>query len=206
MNVDALAYTILTEPHTLISGCTGSGKSTLLHTVLKTADALNYKYFIIDLKHVSLLAHKSKSIAYATEPDEALALLDRVIDIMHGRLLEIEEAGRDMTTRPPVYLVVDECADLLATIPKSYDKLIRIGRIGRCCQVHEILASQSPNRKVLTANLVQNLTCKVGLRCDNAIESRQVIGQAGCETLPRYGLAIVKTPQGIDKWKVNKYD
>lgn len=206
MKVDALAYTILTEPHTLIAGATGSGKSTLLHTVLKSADDLNYKYGIIDLKRVSVLPHKKKAFAYATEPNEALALIDRVIDIMETRFREMESSGADETNRPPLYLVVDESADLLDTVKESYTKLKRVARLGRAAHVHLILCTQSPSRRVIPADLTLNIPCRVALRCESAIESRQILNRPGAETLPRYGYAIVKTPAGVDKWKVNKIE
>lgn len=204
MTVDALSYLILSEPHALIAGATGSGKSTLLNTVLTTADALNYKYFIVDLKRVSVLKHKNKAVYYATEPPDALNIIDKTIDIMETRFIEMETAGKDETERPPFYLVVDETADLLDAVKKSYEKLKRVARLGRAAHVHLILCTQSPSRRVIPADLTLNIPCRVALRCESAIESRQILNRPGAETLPRYGYAIVKTPAGVDKWKVNK--
>ena len=203
MMVDSLSYIILQEPHTLIAGATGSGKSTLLNNVLLTANKLNRAFAIIDLKRVSVLAWKDKAIRYATEPETALDLMDLVIDTMEKRFRTMEALKQAETDKPPLYLIVDECADLLDTVKDSYLKLKKIARLGRAAQIHLIICSQAPSRRVIPADLTLNISCRVGLRCESAIESRQVIGKPGCEMLPRYGFAIVKTPQGIDKWKID---
>lgn len=204
MKVDALCYTILKEPHALIAGVTGSGKSTLLNSVLYTAQQLNLAYAIIDLKLVSLLPWESGAIDYATTPENALKLIEMVSNEMGARLVTMREKRIDTTTAAPIYLIIDEAADLLDTVKGSYDKLKHIARLGRAAGVHLILSTQSPSRAVIPASLTLNLTCRVGLHCENAIESRQIIGRAGCEMLPRYGEAILKTPAGVQIVKVNK--
>ena len=44
---------------------------------------------------------------------------------------------------------------------------------------------------------MQNFTCTVALRCRSSIESRQIVGVAGAESLPRYGKGIMWNAEGI---------
>lgn len=204
MTVHEPFLSILEEPHTLIAGCTGSGKSTLLDGVLWHLDKLNRAYAIIDLKRVSVLHFKKTSLRYATEPQQALDLLDDFTAEMERRFQRMEKESRSETDKPPLYLVVDESADLLDTVKDSYAKMKHIGRLGRAAKCHLIVCTQSPSRRVIPADLTLNFTCRVGLRCESAIESRQVINRPGCELLPQYGKAILKTPKGISLVEIPK--
>ena len=204
MTVHEPFISILEQPHTLIAGCTGSGKSTLLDGVLWHLDKLNRAYAIIDLKRVSVLNFQKTALRYAKTPEDALKLLDDFIGEMERRFQVMESQGKAETDKPPIYLVVDESADLLDTVKDSYPKMKHIGRLGRAARMHLIICTQSPSRRVIPADLTLNFTCRVGLRCESAIESRQVINRPGCELLPQYGKAILKTPNGISLVEIPK--
>ena len=49
----------------------------------------------------------------------------------------------------------------------------------------------------MPAAYMQNVTAAIALRCRSDIESRQIVGVAGAENLPRYGKGILWDAEGI---------
>lgn len=204
---DDLSLRLMKEPHVLIAGCTGSGKSTTLNNfiyalTLNTPDRIEYG--IIDLKRVSLMEWKDVPHCkrYATTPEEALEFLDDAIDLMEKRFEWMEKQGLKEYTGTWSYVIVDECADLLDTVKDSYELLKRIGRLGRAARVRLVLCTQSPNRKTIPADLTLNITGRLALRCQTAIESRQILNYKGAETLPRFGEGLYICPELMEPERV----
>lgn len=191
---------ILNAHHSLIAGTTGSGKSVLLNSVIVEGLKRDYDFWFIDLKRVELNQYKKtrNCLAYATEPEQAISLLDDIIDDMDEEYERMEERGVKETDRPHRYLVIDELADLVST-KGVLDKIVKIGRLGRAAHIHTIGATQDPSRFTLSAQLMQNITCAVALRCKTSIESRQIIGVDGAEALPKYGKGYISTYAGVKK-------
>lgn len=196
---EALPRLIIAEPHTLIAGATGSGKSTLIDAILYEicADAPCEKQFaIIDLKKISLINWKSfpHCKRYADTAEQAQGLIASVSSLMAERYEEMKQKGLRQYNGSHFYLIIDEAADLLDTCPQSKNDIVHIMRLGRASNIHIVYATQSPDKKTIFAQIQQNITCQVGLRCRDTIASRQIIGETGCELLPRYGKALVYTP------------
>lgn len=196
MNIDKLIDT----PHTLIAGTTGSGKSVLLHQII---DKLVDKYCLlefIDLKVVELSEYKSVDgcLGYVTEPGDICYELDWLIDEMKDRFAKMEGKHSDEI---PIYIVIDELADVLSE-DGVLERLVKIGRLGRAANIHLLCATQDPSRRTLRAQLMQNFTCCVALRCRSAIESRQIIGVPGAETLPKHGYGYRWDADGIEKFAI----
>ena len=63
------------------------------------------------------------------------------------------------------------------------------------------MATQSPARRILSAELVLNCPNRIALYCDNAIESKQILGVKGAEELGyRDGSCLYKEPgKGIER-------
>lgn len=191
-----IAATMLMSGHTLIAGTTGSGKSVTLNTVLATSlDIQDAQYAFIDLKRVELRDYKSlpNCIGYATDEEHARILLDDVIWRMETRYEDM--VGKESTSQH-VYVVIDELADLVED-KTILSQLIKIGRLGRAAHIHLVMASQDPSRRTLKAQLMQNVTCALALRCRSDIESRQIVGVAGAEELPKHGKGILWDADGI---------
>lgn len=200
---------MLKEPHLLIAGATGSGKSVLLNGLIYTAlfDAPCETQFILcDPKRVELSRYKDLPHVLRLAKDTAsidLALRE-AYQIMMARYATMERKGQVETDERDIYVIVDEFAKLVLRganreenrLKKSIEASIEeIAELGRAAHVHLILATQAPNRQTLKANITLNLVSRVALHCDSAIESRQIIGRAGAELLPRYGELLYKTPE-----------
>lgn len=191
---------ILDQAHVLIAGTTGSGKSTLIHKLMWTAlsrTPARTQFILADLKaglELGRYARLPHTIRFARTAEDALSALDYAIEIMDSRCEQMYKSGEVMWNGSDVYVVIDELGFLLQQCEsEALKRLARISRLGRAARIHLLLATQSPNRGKMgiPAVLQQNMTCCVGLKCKTAIESRQIIGLAGCEGLPRYGTAYV---------------
>ena len=199
-----LCMKMLDEPHVLIAGTTGSGKSVMLNSMIYTAmrTAVDAFYFI-DLKRTELRTYKKlyNCAWLCNERAEVIPLLDLVIKEMHKRFKKMRGKIYD---GDPIYVFIDELAHLVNTNDRKQDnatisRLAEIGRLGRAANVHLICATQDPSRKTLPASLMQNFTCTLALRCRSSIESRQIVGVAGAEKLPRYGKGYLWSAEGISE-------
>lgn len=205
---DPLSQRLLKEGHILISGTTGSGKSTLLDTLLynmcfKSADEI--VIVIIDLKMVSLISWKKAPQVerYADTPSEALSLLQDVEYTMYKRFDEMKEKELKMYDGRPIYVIIDEAAELFDSVNGSKEYVKTIARLGRAARVNIVLSTQSPNRKTIPADVTLNFMATVALRCKSKIESKQITGYEGAEKLPRYGKALYMCPSLMEPEIVN---
>lgn len=112
-------------PHLLIAGATGSGKSVMLNTLINsltkqmTPDAM--KLVLIDPKRVELAPfRKLPHLAFdvISEPSEAVAALDMMVDEMEQRYNILEKAGARgideyKGNMPKIVVIIDEFADLM---------------------------------------------------------------------------------------------
>lgn len=194
--VNKISVDILFAEHSLIAGTTGAGKSVLLNTVLTdlhrvksplTAATLYIDFKRVELKNWSRVPH---CVDYCINAAETRRAVEKISDLMFSRYDRMTAAGIKSSSDTALYIVIDELAFLLQDDPTIIPALAQLLRLGRAANIHLIAATQSPNRKSLPADLAQNFTCAVALRCRSAIESRQIIGIAGAEKLPVYGSGI----------------
>ena len=192
---------ILATPHALIAGTTGSGKSVCLAGVInkildKAPETTGMVLF--DLKRIELKRFKDAPhcLGFITEPFDVTQALDKC-NVMIDDAYKAEKA--DYT----LYVIVDELADTL-NVKGALERLTRIGRIGRGANVHLICATQDPSRRTLKAELMQNFTLTIALRCRSAIESRQIIGIKGAESLPQYGKGLMWDARGVQEINIEK--
>ena len=203
---------VISEHTVLIAGTIGSGKSVLIDDLLynisarSTGDAL---VGIIDLKRVQFVKWQGlphlEQLGIAKDLPSAFRMIDRVTAEMEERYRVMESKGEVKYTGTRIYLIIDEMADLMSH--KGVEaKLTHLLRLCRASNIAVIGATQSPSRKVITYSIRNNVVCTIGLRCSTSIESRQIVGIAGCEKLPRYGWAYMNNAEGLCKLQIPMTD
>jgi DNA segregation ATPase FtsK/SpoIIIE-like protein len=87
--------------------------------------------------------------------------------------------------------VCDEYADLVSSnkaARKDIEMAIsRLGAKARAAGIHLIIATQRPSRDIVAGTLKANMSCKVALKTQSAIESRIILEEAGAENLLGHG-------------------
>lgn len=181
---------MLTVPHLLIAGATGSGKSVIENGLIYTAlykSPAQARFLFLDSKRVELGLYRGlpHCIMYATEPEHMPVALGRAVDIIESRYKRMQRTSTRKYSGGHVYILIDEFADLMTTQRRTIAPMIqRIAQIGRAANVHIILCTQTPIAKILPTEIKCNFDYRVALRTGNAQDSRNIIGQSGCELLP----------------------
>ena len=189
------------QPHLLIAGATGSGKSVALNGIISTLlyqSPVNCEFILIDPKRVELAEYKHlpHTIIYASEPAEIVAALEKTVAIIEKRYRKMSSRRKKNSTSSHVYVCIDELADLMTTNKKKVQPLLqRICQIGRAANVHVIACTQCPLSAVIPTPIKVNFDARLGLRTRSAQDSRNILGYAGLETLPRYGQGVYMTPE-----------
>ena len=193
-----LAHKVLEAEHTLIAGTTGCGKTSFLRSVMRallvgtTPDEATL--ILIDPKRFELREYRKLPhvLRYAQTASEALEALRQAVGIMESRADFMDRNGMKRCDMPHIYVIIDELNDLLISPQARAIKaeMQRVITLGRALRVHLISCTQNPNRATIPANIVSCYTCRIGMKCLNPIESRQAVGIAGCEALPKHGEVI----------------
>ena len=173
---------ILNCYHLLVAGSTGSGKSTLMNGLIYTALCSNpapYLY-LIDVKRTAFKKFRNCSpvLRYITEVSEVERVLTQILQLIDIRYKELDDDDfAENSTRPPVYIFIDEYADLLSRDKKQAKRieqmLIRIASIGRAGNVHLIIATQTVLARIVTTEIKSNLS-RCALPCTPA-QSRIIL-------------------------------
>lgn len=197
-SVPTLYSDMLTSPHILVAGSTGCGKSVTLNGLIYTAmleglergDGTRFIYF--DMKMVELIDWRDlpTCIGYVDRPENAPRELQRMVDAMYNRYKKMQDRRQKETTEGHIYIVIDELADFIQN-KQCLEALVTIGRLGRAAHFHIIACTQDPSRGTLSGPFMQNMSCRLALRCNSPIESRQIVGVAGAEELPEHGTGIL---------------
>ena len=199
-----LADEALKAEHTLIAGYTGCGKSTFIRAIMQAilvketpADA---KLVIIDPKQTDLWEYRSLPhvLRYADNLDSVNEALGCAVSVMAERTGIRRARREEVFSGPALYVIIDELNPMLTDRDRKRRActafyIEQLVSLGRASNVHVIAATQNPNKATIPANISDNCTCRFGLHCMTAIQSRQIILKGGCEMLPKHGqtLAII---------------
>lgn len=204
---------LLEQKHLMIAGAAGSGKSVLLNGIIYNAlfsapcDVPGGKQFIlIDQKGHELDMYKPlpHTLRYAVTLDETTQALQYAVSLMESRDRYMSQKHLRTYDGGDVYVFIDEFADLMSTNRKAVMPLIqRLAQRGRSARIHVFLCTQCPIAKVIPTEIKVNFDSIVGLHTANAQQSRNIIGQRGCECLPQYGDAYYIKP-GADLEHVDR--
>lgn len=185
-------------PHMLIAGTTGSGKSVLMHQLIisllinHTADDL--QLYLVDPKMVEMpLYEPLRNCHVVSDTQGAIDLLNDLCAEMDQRYSVLSRSRcRDIdsynaTARTPMsrkVVFIDELADLILTSKKAVEKsIVRLAQKARACGIHLVIATQRPDRTVVTGLIKTNVPVKVCLSVNTDIDSRIVLDRGGAEKL-----------------------
>lgn len=209
-------------PHLLIAGATGQGKSVCLNMLLmsmlgrRSPDEMQLA--LIDPKQVELSIYGSLYGSHladliATSTDEAVEVLQRVVEFMEWRYTKLSEkgvrniseynaalSGQEEKMRYLV-VVVDEYADLIMTAGKALEMMIcRIAQKARAVGIHMIIATQRPAATIVTGNIKANFPVRIAFRVASGVDSRVILDHTGAENLTGKGDMIYS--DGVDDIRV----
>lgn len=198
-------------PHCLIAGTTGSGKSVALNSYIMELCCYNKPehlgVVLIDLKRNEFckfekLPHLLVDVVYDSETAENV--LSWLIYEMEQRYLIMQQ--QKITTCKGLFksicVVVDELTDLIMQNENCKNLLVRLLQKARACDIHIIVATQSPRAKILDGVMLANLPTRIALTCANVRESMLVLGHKGAEHLQGKGDAILKLPNSIKETRI----
>lgn len=185
-------------PHMLIAGTTGSGKSVMMHQLIVSL-LINHRpedlqLYLVDPKMVEMpLYQPLRNCKIVSTTEGAVKLLDDLCVEMDRRyMLLSRNRCRDIdsynsTAKKPmnrIVVFIDELADLILTSRKAVEKsIVRIAQKARACGIHLVLATQRPDRNVVTGLIKTNIPVKACLSVNTDIDSRIVLDRGGAEKL-----------------------
>src|SRR5262249_29444546 len=186
--------------HILAAGTTGSGKSEFLKAMLGGLAArlspAELRFVLVDPKHVTF--NFPRSSPYLHHPvthtvDEAMPLVQACFAETERRYELLEKRGLEHVGQltgkeavPRIVSVFDEFADLMAdrdTRRELEGSLKRIGALARAAGIHLVLATQRPDKDVVTPLLKANLPTRVCLRVEGERNSKIILDEEGGENL-----------------------
>jgi len=193
---------IMSDAHILIAGASGSGKSVLINGFIQRAT--HFDYIFIDPKRVELFQHKKdrNCIAYADTVPKSEQALQGAVYTLNRRLRYLRRHGAKKWAGDSLYIVIDECADLFQNSRDSVKSCIKIAQLGRAAGVFLLLATQRATATVIPGAVKVNCDYRVALHVPVIQDSRNIIGVAGAEKLPRYGYGLLFSTDGITKEKI----
>jgi S-DNA-T family DNA segregation ATPase FtsK/SpoIIIE len=117
---------------------------------------------------------------------------------------------------PYIVLVIDELADLIMTNPECEDHIVRLAQKARAAGIHLIIATQRPQKEVLTGLIKANMYSRVCFACDSGVSYRITLDETppynllgkgdglyrfeGVQGLHRFqGALIAKTEEDTDR-------
>lgn len=186
----SLIYDILDSTHTIIAGVTGSGKSVLLndiiYTIIKNYSADDCRLILCDPKRIEFAKYKGLPhvLRYGNDTYSIISALRKAHDLMEKRYRTAENDPWNDPDFTPVYIIIDELADLFLNCGKEGKALMQsIAQRGRSANIHMIVATQHPSRQQFPSFIQDNFNTKIALHCDTPTQSRQILGASGAENL-----------------------
>lgn len=181
----------------LIAGMPGSGKSVILNglinSILLKSPSAN-SMVLIDLKRVELSQYKHTPHCqmFACTEEEAAGLLQATLQFVNARYEKMEALGQKLYDGMKLHLIIDEMAQLMITSKRCRKLIQQLIQISRAANVQVICATQSPKATVIPTEITMGFDIVIGLHTRNAQDSRNILDTAGCETLPKFGKALIK--------------
>lgn len=203
---DTQVIDLVKTPHLLIAGSTGAGKSvcvnSMILSILYKRSPNEVKMILIDPKIVELSLYNGIGhllTPVITEPKMAMQSLQYCICEMERRYAVLKQLGcRDIASYnqkireqhiateklPYIIVVIDEFADLMATIGKQLEGAVaRLAAKARAIGIHLVLATQRPSVDVITGLIKANIPSRIAFMVSSKMDSRIIIDQMGADKL-----------------------
>lgn len=194
---------MLSRPHLLIAGTTGSGKSVAINGLISTllyrvpVDGVDSngipgaQLILIDPKRVELAkyANLPHTLAHAAgqNPEAWKRAINKAISVMDNRYQYMERKKLTLYDKGDLYVIIDEWASLFKNKDygrEAYKAVLRLTSEGRAAKVHVIMATQVPKANIIPTEIRENFDARLCLRTANALQSRVIMDENGCEDLP----------------------
>ncbi len=205
--------------HALVAGATGSGKSEFLRAMAASLMAGHkpgaLRISLVDPKRLTFTALEGSPYVpggILTAASEAIALLADAVEEMNRRYELLASEGHDnlaariaagRVSLPFHVLLFDEFADLVLGARderREFERLVAmLAGKGRAAGIHLVLATQRPDRTVVTGLIKANLPLKVCLRVTGAVNSQLVLDRSGAENLLGKGDLLCDRGRGVER-------
>ena len=182
----ALQFDLSASGNILIGGATKQGKSTCIKNMIYCMERCESKPDIIlfDPKKYEFDNYKDKyKVCYGA------AQLDRLaVSTVIARMNQ-----KDICKFPPLVIIIDEYTDLFQDKVCSIKEMIRLSRITQIAQwgpmvnVHLIISTNRTERVFFPPELSDNIKTRISFRTISVLDSKQIIGTPGAESLLGYG-------------------
>lgn len=205
--------------HALVAGATGSGKSVFLKNIFASLVRRNspqaLQFIIVDPKVMTFGAVGESP--YLKMP--VITDIGPAIDCLHEAAREMDRRCRQLAAEgfeslsarhrsgkgdiPFIVIIVDEFADLILTGKREkqlFEQVVaRLVAKGRAAGIHLVLATQRPDKDIVTGKIKANLPLKVCFRVVNSVNSEIVLDQPGAESLLGKGDLLCSRGRGIER-------
>lgn len=198
---------LTTAPHLLIAGATNSGKSvfinSLLTTLILTKKSKDLKIYLIDPKQNEFVNYKDIPHVekIVTNTSEVIPLLEKLIKEMEERYEKMaKERAKNIVNynkkskQKFSYIVcaIDEYNDLKIQYPEIETYIERLCQKARAAGIHLIIATQRPDKEVMSGVIKTNLPSRISFKLNNSSEYRTVFGTGIPYELIGFGDGVVK--------------
>jgi S-DNA-T family DNA segregation ATPase FtsK/SpoIIIE len=234
INGEVFCTDLAQMPHLLIAGATGTGKSVGLNVIIASLlyrlPPTDVKFVLIDPKRLEFALYedlKKQYLAYCpeldefviTEPDNAVLMLQSLIEEMEKRYSKLKEMGvrsvaeynekikrfskKELKEKftyehkhlPYLVVIIDELADLMLSSAKEIEEPIaRLTQKARAAGIHLILATQRPSVNVITGIIKANFPVRIAYQVPQKIDSKVILDMSGAEQLIGKGDMLFKSP------------
>ncbi|GEM_PF-163689 len=223
---DDLISDLTKAPHLLVAGATNSGKSVCLNAIivgmLMTRTPEQLRLILVDPKSVEFAMYNNLPhllVPVITDANKVVFGLRWAVVEMEKRYKLLNKyacrniaaynnrqnvgsaddlfSSEDPDKLPYIVIIMDEVADIMATVGKDVDKLIaRLAQKSRAVGIHLILATQRPDVKVITGTIKANVPGRIAFKVAQGTDSRTILDTTGAETLIGNGDMLFLRPGG----------
>ncbi len=199
--------------HLLVAGTTGGGKSNMLNVILCTLIRANrpeaLKLVMVDLKG-GLEFGFYDSIPHLVRPvvknrDDVPDLLRYVLAEGEHRMSILAESGvqnigqynaHRKKKMPRMVMIIDEWGDVIGSAKgkECEDILINLVQRMRAVGIHMILATQIPNKRVLSLNVRANLPTRLAFNCTDLHASMSILANSRAHLIYPAGRCVIQSP------------